>query len=543
MEEEVVGDEGCEGADDDENNGGRVASNPQVTETGSTLLGRVVEGENGAHDQEHSPKRNGFFAENGRRGDDARVPGKGVLLLRLIVLATMALCMSWVGGGGKIEQNTALHGTVDDGDLIELDDINLGTRGEGRGGKRRLPVVPFSSSCPYAIPSEEEARERSGNTSAPGNVVVVTDFNYCRLGNRFTSMSRSLSLGYCCKSRLLSLPPKDEQLAPGRFNEGIPGPRNFDFSSAPDVEGFDYSSCPPEITWGGTNAFHLQGLRDEGHPYYTPELFECIKELPRIAGCEAAYFFPKDMAVDMCPLDETAERDHNNSNVRDVSEKPRDDAPGVRLDWGERGQGREATGQEATEQEEEEKEEEKEEGSAGNLVVHVRSGDIFVRPHPDYGQPPLQYYVRAIQDQEWDRVDVVTDGIVDETHAINPVVPALEAKVAEGELAGNIHFHKNRTIGEDLRYMICADGFVAARSTLRHVVSHHSSAKRMYFPMACNEKLKTLSTERPGTQVFGMASWNDQYTVYQRWNNTADQLTEMMTFDVGGFEQCTARRP
>lgn len=61
--------------------------------------------------------------------------------------------------------------------------------------------------------------------------------------------------------------------------------------------------------------------------------------------------------------------------------------------------------------------------------------------------------------------------------------------------------YQNRTIGEDLRSMICADGFVAARSTLRHVVSHHSSAKRMYFPVACDEKLEALGTDRPGTKV------------------------------------------
>lgn len=59
-------------------------------------------------------------------------------------------------------------------------------------------------------------------------------------------------------------------------------------------------------------------------------------------------------------------------------------------------------------------------------------------------QPPLQYYMRAIEDQEWARVDVVTNGLEDEHHALNPVVPALEAKVADGELPGNIHFHKAR---------------------------------------------------------------------------------------------------
>ncbi|CAM9496451.1 unnamed protein product, partial [Ectocarpus sp. 13 AM-2016] len=152
--EEVVG-EGCEGADDDETNGGRVAWDRNVAETGNIFLSGVVEAENGARDQDHSSRSNGFFDENGRRGDDARVSGKGILLLALVVLATMALCMSRVGGGGKIQRKTAKHGAVDDRDLIELDEINLGTRGQGWGGKRRLPVAPFSSSCPYAIPAED----------------------------------------------------------------------------------------------------------------------------------------------------------------------------------------------------------------------------------------------------------------------------------------------------------------------------------------------------------------------------------------------------
>ncbi len=29
------------------------------------------------------------------------------------------------------------------------------------------------------------------------------------------------------------------------------------------------------------------------------------------------------------------------------------------------------------------------------------------------------------------------------------------------------------------------------------------------------------------------------YTVYDRWNNTADQLAEMLTFNVTGVEDCS----
>ncbi|CAN0364967.1 unnamed protein product [Ectocarpus fasciculatus] len=49
---------------------------------------------------------------------------------------------------------------------------------------------------------------------------------------------------------------------------------------------------------------------------------------------------------------------------------------------------------------------------------------------------------------------------------------------------------KIRTMGEGFRSMICADGFVAARSTLRHVVSHHSSAERMCFPGSVRRKAR-----------------------------------------------------
>lgn len=60
-------------------------------------------------------------------------------------------------------------------------------------------------------------------------------------------------------------------------------------------------------------------------------LRECIKEAPRLLGCESAYYFPTD--EDVCPDKEAAKR----------------------------------------------------EGGAGTLVLHVRSGDIF-------GDAILWYY-------------------------------------------------------------------------------------------------------------------------------------------------------
>ena len=67
-------------------------------------------------------------------------------------------------------------------------------------------------------------------------------------------------------------------------------------------------------------------------------------------------------------------------------------------------------------------------------ILHVRSSSS--------PQPPLEFYTRAIEERKWARVDIVTNGIEDDQHALNPVVPALEAKVAAGDLPANIHFYK-----------------------------------------------------------------------------------------------------
>eukprot|EP00903_Cladosiphon_okamuranus_P020100 g18458.t1 len=527
-----------------------------------------------AHENAWRPRRSGTREEDAARKESLTM---GAFLPLAIFFVTSAVVAYLCKGGARVPKRSlessassllttehvdfehaesateeTNHAHADDGDA---DDARTK---RSLGSAQFLPSRP---SCPYIIPTEEDADRRGHDASVPGNVLVLQNFNYSRLGNRFVTLSRNLSLGFCCKSKLVSLPAKDDVLAPGILNMGTPGPRIFDFSQAPDVEGFDASSCPSHITWGGTEAFHLSGLRDEGHLYYTPGLFECVKTLPPVIGCEAAYLLPTD--IDICQSDYHDENDDGNQKAT---------ASGVRLEWrddkvgGVRGRGghkvaadlrggagtlrtgnatlgvdreNEGKGSEFVMEGETQKWAPKKGKVAGNLVMHVRSGDIFVNPaHPAYGQPPLQFYLRAIEDRRWARVDVVTNGFPDEQHALNPIVPALEEKVASGDLPANIHFHKNRSIAEDIVSMICADGFVAARSTLRHLVSHQSIATRMYFPTACDEKLSVKDT-RPGVKVFGMTSQEEEdYTVFQRWNNTPAQLAEMFTFNVTGFQQC-----
>lgn len=131
-------------------------------------------------------------------------------------------------------------------------------------------------------------------------------------------------------------------------------------------------------------------------------------------GCEAAYLFPTD--TDLCPRQTSDEPAHGD----EFAGRERGDGPpgGLRLEWGDdeegregtggdeaaaagltgdvtlrvaqgRGEGGEGLGTEGGERGEEgaRQEHEQEREVVGNLVMHVRSGDIFVNPaHSAYGQ-------------------------------------------------------------------------------------------------------------------------------------------------------------
>lgn len=96
---------------------------------------------------------------------------------------------------------------------VKADDDANGDAGDaGEGGTRHTlspaQSVPSGLHCPYGISSAEEANAKGRDTSISGNVLVLEDFDYGRLGNRFVALSRSVSLGFCCKSKLVSTAAK-----------------------------------------------------------------------------------------------------------------------------------------------------------------------------------------------------------------------------------------------------------------------------------------------------------------------------------------------
>ncbi|CAN0030474.1 unnamed protein product [Ectocarpus fasciculatus] len=270
---------------------------------------------------------------------------------------------------------------------------------------------------------------------------------------------------------------------------------------------------------------------------------------PRLLGCEAAYYFPQDITV--CPKKKNAfavrnERKQLSEENPDVGFGSRGGLPNSDIEGRDRtAGGRNVNGSTPNKEQNTQRilqvdhDVEQDGGGAGNLVLHVRSGDIFFdRVVPYKGQPPLQFYMLVMQDQPWDRVDIVTNG--QNWENVNPVMPALMAKRATGELPDNVYFHTERSMGEDLQAMLCADALGVAKSSLINLLGFHSTANRVYYPWRCNDELAELARTRPETKVYGLPlDRTGAYTVYRHWENTPAQRAEMLGYNLTAtFERC-----
>ncbi|CAM9663704.1 unnamed protein product [Scytosiphon promiscuus] len=209
-------------------------------------------------------------------------------------------------------------------------------------------------------------------------------------------------------------------------------------------------------------------------------------------------------------------------------------------------------------------------GSAGSLVIHIRSGDIFRPVKPgrtpsrsflSYGQPPLTFYLRAIASQPWSDVTILTFSLTPEK--VNPAFTALEMMQQTGMLGPNVVTHKDRDLLTDLRSMLCADGLAVARSTLHFLTFAHTRAKHLFIPSECGpgtyarghrdahgtrKKLNPNNTtllciENPETEVYGVDWEVDEaaYELYDNWDASAGQRLDMLLYDgVKGLSPCCA---
>ena len=110
-------------------------------------------------------------------------------------------------GGRRIEQDNIEQ------KKIETNTIELGgtVRQEhhdntGDGGvneELRVQVPLRNPNCPYIALTDEEFDDNGRRPDVPGSALFLESYSYGRTGNRFSIVSDTLRLGFCCKSKIV----------------------------------------------------------------------------------------------------------------------------------------------------------------------------------------------------------------------------------------------------------------------------------------------------------------------------------------------------
>lgn len=357
--------------------------------------------------------------------------------------------------------------------------------------------LKFIDECPYALP--KNYTEDTPNKM--GNIIELTHFDGGRAGNRFMTISGYLSMGVCCKSKLVILPEYDHEnkLPHSSFRKYFESGTNmFDFSTAEPPSEFkdlhsDPSNCKPIMKDGGQSAFLYAQV-----PY---DVKVCMSQVTA-RGCEKKY------------LDE----------ITDISSCPV-----------------------------------KKHTKDGSLVVHIRSGDIFYTDEGTginyggrwdfFGQPPLDFILESMFKKNWDDITILTYCFSE--RECSPTFVMLENMANTGVFGDNVKVLRNRNLFEDVREMICADGLVLSKSSLSFLTLYHTKAESLFFPSQCikdeqknnymrsyfrYDNTKSFSLERPLADIYGI-EFSSKYSVYEEWKNTPEQLLEMLTSNVE-MEKC-----
>ena len=140
--------------------------------------------------------------------------------------------------------------------------------------------------------------------------------------------------------------------------------------------------------------------------------------------------------------------------------------------------------------------------SENDLVIHIRSGDLFIsRPPAFYVPPPLSYYIKEINKCNYKKIHIVCEDTK------NPVVNELL------KLYKNAVYEKN-TLEKDIRIILGATNIICSVGTfIPALMLLSTNNKYLYGKMGGNEELK------------------EYYEIMKPWKNTIEQRKYILTYD------------
>jgi hypothetical protein len=165
-----------------------------------------------------------------------------------------------------------------------------------------------------------------------------------------------------------------------------------------------------------------------------------------------------------------------------------------------------------------------------DLVLHFRAGDIFGSSKPsylNYGQPPLSYYLAAVDREQPSRIWLVYED------RSNPCIADVEAALQSRGIKVLV---QSGTLEEDVRLLLSASALVAGRGSFAFMVAHLSKRlrKAYFFHQGNMEALCEL-----GVDVILASDTDGEYKtklLTNNWVGSAEQRSLMISYSVDKLE-------
>ena len=165
-----------------------------------------------------------------------------------------------------------------------------------------------------------------------------------------------------------------------------------------------------------------------------------------------------------------------------------------------------------------------------DLVIHIRSGDIFDNKsyiNTYYTQPPTHFYTTILQ-RNWTTVTFVTSA--EPIEMMNPIWAFFKDKFRDDKryFFQNANSESNSALREDLIFLMRAQYFVSASSTLSEFVINYSINLKEYF---CTDTFyNKCSTVLPPNKRLCNKVRLKNYS-FEKWTNSINQRQFMLTYN------------
>jgi hypothetical protein len=164
----------------------------------------------------------------------------------------------------------------------------------------------------------------------------------------------------------------------------------------------------------------------------------------------------------------------------------------------------------------------------GDLVIHIRSGDIFSRPDPNsgYTQPPLAYYQLCVR-QAIEKLGIGRVVLVYEDD-LNPCIDALKRWLFRTGVRFQV---QAASWDEDLAVLLAGRHCVFGHGSLGPAIVLLSTQMITVFHPSAYRTYCALAPAR-GLRRFGVRDAAGCYTKQGDWRNTPEQLRLMIDYPI-----------